>query len=107
MNTHSVCEIDEVELLRAEVSLLQQSVVELEARLAEAQAELAEDDDDAVWGVWPYNWFVTGWEGVKGCLHTSLQTAKREKLKRCNENLRRNATENRLTEPYDGLHLVK
>jgi hypothetical protein len=107
MKTQSVCEIDEVELLRAEVSFLQQSVVELETRLAEAQAELAEDEDNTVWGVWPYNWFVAGWESVTGRLHAMHQTNRHDELKCCNENSRRNANDNRLNEPYDYLHLVK
>jgi len=107
MKTQSVCEIDEVEMLRAEVRFLQQDVAELEARLAEAQAELAEDEEDAVWGVWPYNWFVAGWESVKGYLHANQQEAKREEVKNSNQNSRRDVSEKRLSESYDCLHLVK
>ena len=54
-----------VETLRAEVRELREVVSELETRLA--QIEEIEDSDP--WNVWPYCWFISGWNHVRTRFH--------------------------------------
>ncbi len=49
----------EVESLRAQVRQLRESVSELENRLADFEA--GDQGDENQWGIWPYCYFVSGW----------------------------------------------
>ena len=63
----------EVESLRAQVRQLRQSVAELENRLADFEAD-AENDENR-WGIWPYCYFVGGWNLGRDqfqCFHKKL-----------------------------------
>lgn len=56
---NSLLSNSEVESLRAQVRQLRESVSELENRLADFEADAQNDENQ--WGIWPYCYFVSGW----------------------------------------------